>query len=339
MEFRISDFGFNKRPSIRWGISSYLLISIVLITELARAGEPPTKVHRVGVLALVRADRPQLKGLRDGLRRAGYIENEDILLEMPAAKDLDELRVIAKNFCDAKKTVIVTTGTVETRIAQEAKVEVPVIFMPASDPIRAGFVESLAQPGGNITGISWDRGVEIYGKELEIFKQVVPAMERLALLYDGRSKQQLFPKGLTFIRKVAAHLRITLMEKPVKSLGEAERFIASLSRKEADAVFFVSSSLFNDFSKITPLAREKKLPVYSAGNADDGALVSYAPDLYQLGQRAASYVDRIIKGTKPQQLPVEASAKFELVINMLTAREIGLTVAPEVLLRADRLIR
>ena len=330
------DLGWRKHMKL--GVVS-CLIGILITAHAARATEPQKRIHRVGVLTLVRPDRPQLKGLRDGLRKEGYIENRDLLLEMPAARDLDELRVIAKDFCHAKAGVILTTGTMETRIAQEATAEVPVVFMPASDPINAGFVKSLANPGSNITGISWNPGPEIYGKELELFKQAVPGMERLTLLYDGRSKQPLFPRGLMVFRRVAAHLGIKLKEKSVGSLAETEQLIAWVSRKDTDGVFFVSSSLFNDFSKIAPLARVKKLPVYSAGNAEDGVLVSYAPDLYQLGRRAASYVVRILRGGTPQELPVEVSNNYVLVINLATARQIGLDIPPEVLLKANRLIR
>ena len=317
-----------------------LISSAFLLAGSVSPIQAELKTYRVGILALVRPDRPQLRGLTEGLRTAGYIQDENLLLDIASSSaGNNELRVVAQAFCRSGKHVLVTTGNVETQIAYEATKKIPIIFMPASDPLKAGFVKSLAHPATNLTGIAWDRGPETYGKELEVFKEVVRTLKRVTLVYDGRRENSLYPANLVALRRAATYLRITLSERPVETPAQQQKLISSISRKDTDGVFFVSSSLFNDFSTIGPLARERKLPVYSAGNAEDGVLVSYAPSLYQLGQRASWYVARVLKGTRPEQLPVEVSSKFELVINLATAKELGLAIPPEILLKASRLIK
>jgi putative ABC transport system substrate-binding protein len=315
------------------------LVSLLLpLTFPAQAQQP--KVHRVGVLMLIKADRPQLQGLRDGLREGGFVEGQNLTLDTPALRSTEELRSLAKEYIKRKVNVIVTTGNFETKIAKENTQEVPIVFMPAADPITAGFVKSFPRPGTNITGVALMRDLDSYGKQLEIFKEAIPSLGKVVVLYDARSENPLPAKGIGQLKKVAAHLAIELEEKAVFELREARRIVGSLSRNRVDGIFIVCSSLFGgEIAGIINLAIEKRLPLSSCGSTQEGSLISLSLNLYQVGLRAGWYVGQILKGAKPQDLAVEVPLKYELAINLKTANAIGITIPPEVLQRADKVIR
>jgi putative tryptophan/tyrosine transport system substrate-binding protein len=299
-----------------------------------------TKVYHIGVLTLHTEDRPHLQGLRDGLKKAGYVEGKNLVLKIMRARNAEELRSIANEHAKEKMDIVVTTGNVETVVAKAVWI-IPIIFMPAAEPVTAGFVKSVARPGTNITGLSYLGDSQIYGKDLEVFKEVVPNLQRVLTIYD--LEEDVFPAvSLPLVRKVAAQLAIKLVEKPVHSLIQAEQEVAAVSRTNTDGIFFICTSLFSDFKKIAEYSSKKKLPSYvcsSRAVAEDGALLSYRPDLYRIGTRGAWYVDKILKGAKPAELPVEHPMRFELVINLKVAKQIGLTIPPNVLARADRVIK
>ena len=312
----------------------------VLFFALTISAEAHRSEYRVGILMLIKPDRPQLRGLRAGLRDAGYVEGENLTLRMPAVRTPEELRNLAKEMVKQQMDVLVTTGNVETNIAREITQQLPIIFMPASDPISAGFVKSLPRPETNLTGLALIRDVASYGKQLEVFKEVIPSLETLAVLYDARNENPMSLKGLAQVRKVASHLFIGLHERPIHDVGEVDKVVASLSRKSVGGVFVLCSSLFGrDPESIINRAIEKKLPLFSCGWTEQGALVSLGLDFYQIGRRAGWYVDQILKGAKPRELAVESPKKFELAINLKTANAIGIRIAPEVLQRADKIIR
>jgi putative tryptophan/tyrosine transport system substrate-binding protein len=316
-----------------------LLVGLALASvHLAEAQQ--SKVYRIGVLTLHTQDRPHLQGLRDGLKKAGYIEGKNLVLKMMPAKNAEELRSIAKDHAKEKMDVVVATGNVETVVARAVWV-IPIIFMPAGEPFLSGFVKSLARPGINITGVSYLGDSKIYGKDLELFKDVVPNLQRVLVFYD--SGEDLIPyKSLPLVRKVAAQLAITLIEKPVQSVAQAEQEIVAVSKNTTDGIFFVCTSVFSDLKRIAENARKKKIPSYGCSSravAEDGALLSYRPDLYQIGHRGAWYVDEILKGTTPAELPVQHATRFELVINLKTANQIGLTIPPNILAIADKVIK
>jgi putative tryptophan/tyrosine transport system substrate-binding protein len=317
-----------------------LLLGLTLVSVRFAEAQEHARVYRIGVLTLHTHDRPHLQGLRDGLKKAGYIEGKNLLLNMMQATNAEKLRSIAKDHAEEKMDIIVTTGNVETVIAK-AVWSIPIIFMPAGEPVQSGFVKSLAHPGANITGLAYLGDIEIFGKDLEIFRDAVPNLKRVLIFYD--SAEDLIPTvSLPLLRKVAQVLAITLVEKPVQSLAQAEREIAASSRNTTDGVFFICTSLFSDFKKIAAESRKKRIPSYGCSSravAEDGSLLSYRPDLYQIGQRGAWYVDRIFKGAKPGDLPVEQPMKFQLVINLDTAKHIGLTIPPNLPAIADRVIK
>ena len=279
-----------------------LLMSVFLsATAYSSEAEKQNKIYRVGVLMLNRLERPHIKALRDGLEKAGYIEGKNLLLNMEQSKNIERLRSTAKMFVEEKFDVIVANSNIETGIAQQATTEIPIVFMPASAPVRAGFVKSLSQPGTNLTGLTYYTDFRENGKQLEIFKDVVPSLRRVTILIDGGVLQPVDAPSLALVRKVAAHVGIKLLEKSVNSLSEAEQVVSSLSRQGTDGIHVTCTGLFSNLKNIGAISKQKRIPLYGCATAqvtDDGALFTYAPDLHHMGQRAAWYVDRILKGTK-----------------------------------------
>ena len=317
-----------------------LLVGFAIASVHLAKAQQQARVYRIGILTLHTEDRPHLQGLRDGLKKAGYIEGKNLLLNMMQATNVEKLRSIAKGYAEEKMDIIVTTGNVETVVAKEVW-SIPIIFMPAGEPVRSGFVKSLARPGANITGLAYLSDFQIFGKDLEIFRDAVPNLQRVLIFYD--LGEDLIPTvSLPLVRKVAEQLAIKLIEKPVQSIAQAEQEISAASRNITDGIFFICTSLFSDFKQIAEISRRKKFPSYGCSSRaveEDGSLLSYRPDLYQIGQRGAWYVDRILKGASPADLPVEQPMKFELVINLKTAKDIGLTIPPNFLVIADKVIK
>jgi len=299
-----------------------------------------TKAREVGVLMLVKPDRPQLQGLRDELKETGYIDGRNLRLDMRQLRSAEELRSLAKEFVKHNVHVVVTTGNVETEVAKQIIRQLPIVFMPASDPISAGFVKSFARPGTNLTGIALIRDLDSYGKQLEVFKETVPSLSKLAVLYDARANASPYAQGLGQLKKVASRLFIAIDERPIREIWEAEKAVASLSKNTVDGVFVLCSSLFGSGPEaIIARAIERKLPLFSCSWTHQGALVSFALDLYQVGRRGGWYVTRILNGAKPADLPVEVPLRYELTINLKTANAIGLEIPATVLQRADKVIR
>lgn len=318
-----------------------LAIVILALPLLVEAQQQ--KIYRAGVLMIGSSDIPEIKGLRDGIKEAGYVEGKNLILDIPAKETVDELRPIAKAYIDKKFDVIVAIGVTASLIARELTGEIPIVFIGAIDPIASGLVKSVARPETNVTGVARGTDVEIEGKRLELFKEAVPTLRRVAVLYNARGENPGHAKSLALVRKVAPHLGLKLIEKPIKSTADIERALSSVSKANTDGLFVICSSLFRDpFKKMAAVAIQKKLALIGCRSedvAERDALLSYAADSYKLGHRGAWYVDRVLKGTKPQDLPVEAPMFFELVINLKTAKQIGVKIEPDVLVRAQKVIR
>jgi putative ABC transport system substrate-binding protein len=316
-----------------------VLITVTLFTDLTIAQAQQSKVYRVGVIVERGLNPPQIKGLRDGLEEAGYIEGKNLVLDLLQEETYDRLRASVKVYTQQKIDAIIAISSAETAIAKEVTDEIPIVFMPAGFPVQSGFVRSLASPGTNLTGLTFFTDPEEVGKQLEVFKEVVPSLRRVIVLFGGRKENPITAMSLTVVRKVAAHLAIKLTEKPVKSAAEAEGVLSSLPNKNAPGAFLICGPLFKTLKKIASIAIQKRVPLFGCGAtqvAEEMVLLTYAPDLYYIGYRGAWYVDRILKGAKPQDLPVESPTKFELVINLKTAKEIGIAIPPEMLILADR---
>jgi putative ABC transport system substrate-binding protein len=263
-------------------------------------------------------------------------------LSIPSVKTYDELRPIAKDYVEKRADVVVTSGGTATGIAREATKEIPIIFIwGVADPVGEGFVKSLARPETNATGLTSEPGPEIFGKRLELFKEAVPRLRRVTLLYNARGENPEHARRLALLRETAPKLGLTLNEKPAKSVGDVDEMLRTVSRETSDGIFISCSGLFGrSHKRITALAIEKKLPVWGCDQERAiEALLFYNPDRYRNGHRGAWYVDKILKGAKPSDLPVEQPTKFELVINLKTAKQIGLTIPPNMLARADKVIR
>jgi putative ABC transport system substrate-binding protein len=319
------------------------LVAMVLLAFGVTAEAQQGKVYGVGVLVPPgkAEDLPRIRGLRDGLKDAGYIEGKNLELNIPNVKTYDELRPIANRYVERKMDVIVTDGGTATGIAKEATKEIPIIFIwGLPDPVGAGVVKSLARPETNITGLTSNPGPEIQGKRLELFKEAVPTLRRVVLLYNARGENPGQAMSLAVVQEVAPKLGLRLTEKPIRSAGEADEAVLSVSKVSTDGIVIINSGLFDEpCKKIIGIAMQKRLPLTGCGAIELGTLLSYQPDQYRNGNRGAWYVDRILKGVRPQDLPVEAPTKFEFVINLKTAKQIGLTIPPNVLARADKVIK
>ena len=320
-----------------------IVLATVILAPPLLAEAQPQKVYRAGVLMLGSPDIPAMKGLRDGLKELGYVEGKYLLLDIPAKETYDELRPIAKAYIEKKFDVIIAMGATAPLIARDLTQEIPIVFVGSSDPIASGLVKSTARPEANVTGVAAAGDVEMQGKRLEIFKEAVPTLRRVAVLYNARGENPGHANSLALVQKVAPALGLKLIEKPIKSTADIEQALASVSKDNTDGLFIICSSLFRDpIKKVVAVAIQKRLALTGCRGpavTEQGTLLTYASDPYRMGHRGAWYVDRILKGTKPQDLPVEAPTYFELVINLKTAKQIGVTIPPNVLARADKVIK
>jgi putative tryptophan/tyrosine transport system substrate-binding protein len=322
-------------------IHVWLLVTIMLTTVSSAHAQQPAKVPRIGFLYAVSPSSvsDRVEAFRQGLRDLGYVEGKNIVIEWRYAEGkLDRLPALAAELVHLKVDVIVTGGT-STRPAKEATSTIPIVMSNDSDPVGSGFVASLARPGGNITGLS-TLAPEISGKRLELLKEIVPKLSRVAVF--GTSTRPGNAQALRETELAAEAFGVQLQYLDVlgpKDIGTAFR---AASKGRADVLLVLASPVFLvQRTQIADLAIKSRLPaIYDRREfVDDGGLMSYGTNLADLSRRAATYVDKILKGAKPADLPVEQPTKFELVINLKAAKQIGLTIPPNVLVRADKVIK
>jgi putative tryptophan/tyrosine transport system substrate-binding protein len=276
--------------------------------------------------------------LKEGLKARGYEEGINIALDWRNLPDDEAARKTAEEFVHSKVDIIVAFENQTIRATKAATSEIPVVFLHATDPVADGYVKSLARPGGNMTGFVGLR--ELPDKQMELFKEIVPRLHRLLVLADDEDPTT--GRLLTEVKKVSSILKVQVIEQRVSDAPDIERIFGSIKRSDVDGVFIVSPNLQQKFTALTlRLAGEKRLPlaVHTKAWVEKGGLFSYGHDPFSVGREAAVYVDKILKGTKPADLPVQQPTKFEFVINLKTAKQIGLTVPPNVLARADRVVR
>jgi len=322
------------------GLAVILALSITL-GPLAAEGQQTRNVPRIGVLVggSVSSDSARIEAFRQGLRELGYVEGKNIVVEYLYAEGKpDRLRELAAALVRLKVDVIVTAGPAATRSAKEATATIPIVMAQVSDPIGGRFVASLARPGGKITGLS-TMTPEISGKQLEFLKEILPRLSRVAVL--GSPTQPGYAQILRETELAAAALGVQLQ--PLDALGpkDIETSFRAASKDRADAVMVLPSPvLFSQRKQIADLAIKSRLPTISSWPefVADGGLMTYSANINDLFRRAATYVDKILKGARPADLPVEQPTKFELVINLKTAKALGLTIPQSLLVRADQLI-
>jgi putative ABC transport system substrate-binding protein len=317
----------------------FICLPTVLVPALARAQS--AKVPRIGFLALPGAPSPLEDAFLQGLRDLGYIEGQNILIEYRrAAGKVDRLSAMAEELVRLKVDLIAVRATPVVEAAKKATTTIPIVILSSADPAASGFVASLARPGGNITGMS-SMTPELAGKRLELLREVVPKLTRVAFLaYRPDPAHGLFLKEA---QDAARQFGINFQPLVIGAAEEIEGAFSTMIKERAGALIIQPLFVNNlgQGSRIAGLAAKQRLPSISDGIpfSDEGGLMLYGPDQKLLHRRAAIYVDKILKGAKPAELPVEQPTKFELVINLKAAKQIGLTIPPNVLARADRVIK
>jgi putative tryptophan/tyrosine transport system substrate-binding protein len=315
----------------------------LLFALCSSAEAQPRRVYSIGLVSLGSTESAEINGFRDGLKDAGYIEGKNLLLAVGIAKSYAGLRPIVQSYVQKQFDIIVSSGASAPLVAKESTQHIPIVFIGAGDPIQAGLVKSMARPEENITGIARYRDTEIYGKRLEVLKEAVPPLRRVTVLYNARGENPTHLASLRLLQKIAPKLGVTIIEKPIKMSSDVEKAIVEISRDTTDGLFPICATIFRDFNKnLAETASQRKVALSGCSPlvvTDYGALLYYGADNYRMGQRGAWYVGRLLKGAKPQDLPVEVPSDFEMIINLKTAKQIGLTIPPNVLARASKVIR
>jgi putative tryptophan/tyrosine transport system substrate-binding protein len=315
-----------------------------LLPALSGSADAQQPVHlpRVGVLLALpqAAIADRIQAYQEGLRELGYFEGKTILMDYRSADGkFDRLSDLARELVRLKVNVIVTGGPTATRPAKEATTEIPIVMAQDTDPVGNGFVASLARPAGNITGLS-NYHPELSGKQLELLKEIIPRLARVAIV--GNSNEPGNAQALKETEVAARALGLQPYYFDARDAKAIETVLRSASKERADAVLVLSSPIATSHRKeLAEIAAKSRIPaMYQVSESvEAGGLMTYGVSTADLWRRAAIYVDKILKGRKPAELPVEQPTKFELVINLKTAKQIGLAVPQSVLARADKVIK
>ena len=322
-------------------LSILLVIAVMGVGAMAPA-QQPTKIPRIGFLSATSASTipGRIEAFRQGLRELGYVEGKNIIVEWCYAEGkFDRLLALAAELVHLKVDVIVTAGPIATRPAKEATSTIPIVMTNEADPVGTGFVASLARPGGNITGLS-TLAPEISGKQLELLKEIVPKFSRVAVI--GSSAEPGNAQVLKEMELAARALKVQVQNFDILAPKDIETSFRAATRGHPDAILVLQSQIFAlNRAQIIDLAVKSRLPVVYSGRSyvEAGGLMTYSVNLNDLDRRAAAYVDKILKGAKPADLPVEQPTKFEFIINLKAAKQIGLTIPPNVLARADKVFQ
>ena len=326
-------------PLVIQGFALYTtLLSVCIVAE----AQPPTKIFRIGFLGTPprSAISERIEAFRQGLREHGYDDGKNIGIEWRYADGkLDRLPALTAELVHLKTDVIVTAGPQATRRAKQATVTIPIVMGFDNDPVGSGFVASLARPGGNITGLS-SLAPELSGKQMELLKEIVPKLSRMVVLGDSNEPGN--AKALKEVELAAGAVKVQVHYLDVLNLKDIENSFRSASKQRADAILLLPGPVMPTHrTEVINLAAKSRLPAmyFRSDFVEAGGLMTYNVNYNDLFRRSAIYVDKILKGAKAGDLPVEQPKKFELVINLKTAKQIGLTIPPNLLARADRVIR
>ncbi len=321
-----------------------LIVFVVVLLAVAVIAEAqqPAKVPRIGYLVPGSAStsRSSVDGFRQGLRDLGYVEGKNIVIEYRYAEGRDDrVRDLAADLVRLKVDIIVTSSTVAVGAAKELTGTIPIVMTGTGDPVATGLVANLARPGGNVTGLSAVSS-DLSTKQLELVREIVPRIRRVAVLFDPANPVNI--PAWKEMEGVAPGLGLQLLPLEVRGPEEYEPAFGAAARGRADALLVRRDPINQNYqTRIVSLAAQSKLPAMCPLRqyVEVGGLVSYGVSTVDLSRRAAMYVDKILKGAKPADLPIEQPMKFEMVINLKAAKQIGLTIPPNVLVRADRVIK
>jgi putative ABC transport system substrate-binding protein len=315
-------------------LSILLVVVLLFVAAIAEAQQEPKKVPRIGFLAGYGMD---IDIFRQGLEKLGYIDGQNIHIEYRFAEGQPDRELeLARELATLKVDVIVTSSTSRTRAAKQATRIIPIVFLGVGDPVGNGLVESLARPGGNVTGLS-SLSEDLTGKRLEIIKEAFPKVTRAAILSGGITESSLMAA-----EAAAKTLAVQVQPLTIRDANELEGAFETVIRRKAQAILFSGGQLLNgNRRQVLELAAKTRLPTmyWRSEFVVAGGLMSYATDNADFRRRAAVYVDKILKGAKAGELPVEQPTKFEFIVNLKTAKQLGLVLPPNVLARADKVIK
>jgi putative tryptophan/tyrosine transport system substrate-binding protein len=330
---------FSCRCRWQWYVALVvLLVSSGLLTGDVGA-EERTQPIKIGVLTASWGPTPQTVGLRDGLLELGYKKDEQFVLGVRFTQgNLTALPAAARELVQYGVDIIFASEEGPAKAAQMATSRIPIVFAGASDPVGLGLVQSFAHPGSNIMGVT-GLYLELSPKRLELFHEIIPSLKRVLFLYDAADAAAVAEAKV--YRDAAHRLGMVLVEQAVRTEAEAQATLAQTSKGEVDGILVTRQASFNIPGFVLEAASQQAIPtmVDAPFWVERGGLAGYGPDMYASGRQAARLVDKILKGVKPAEIPVEVTPKVEFVINLKVAKALGLTVAPEVLYRADRIIR
>ncbi len=319
----------------------FLVVSLAILASTTPApAQQAEKVYRVGLLSpgSARTHGGRLESLRQGMRDAGYVEGRDIFIEARwASGKRSQLSALAVDLVRKKADVIVVIGIAAARAAKKASETIPIVVALGTDLVGSGLVKSLAKPGGNVTGLQ-TLSLELSAKRLELLKNAIPKLSRVAILFNP-VKSAL--EGVKHAKIAASGLKINIQAVPVKARQEIEPAFKMITKEHAEALILIVSR-FVDVHRmqLIELAKKFKIPAmcWRPEMARAGCLMSYGADRFDMVRRAATYVDKILKGANPADLPVALPTKYDLVVNLKTAKALGITLPPSILLRADKVI-
>ena len=313
-----------------------------LSAPLAADTQPTGKVYRIGYLGMGSAtvSPPFVEAFREGLRELGLVEGQNIVIDYRFAEGrFDRLPELAAELVLLRVDVIMAGPTPPAMAAKNATGTIPIVMAGVGDPVEQGLIASLARPGGNITGVSFSVGMDIFGKDLELLREAVPKLRRVAILSNPANPSHAL--AITNVKAAAGSFGVQLQLLEAREPNEFDGAFAAMAKERVDALLVLPDGMFLlHRARLADLAKKNRVPSMHGVReyVDAGGLMSYGPSTVTAWRRAASFVDRILKGAKPADLPVEQPTKFELVINLKTAKTLGLTIPPSLLARADEVI-
>ena len=335
----IDAFEIKLKSALR-NFKSAILLSAMLLALCSSAAAQQAKVYRVGVIHQGGPYKAVVDGLRDGLRQLGYEEGKQIVLEIRDTKSDPKLvEEAAKTFEQERVNLIYVVTTSAATPVKNVTSKSPIVFAVGSDPVGSGLVQSFGKPGGRLTGVQYS-STDLTGKRLEILKEMLPKLSRVVIIYNPNNRMSV--EAATLAREAARQFGVQLVERQATSVEELRQRVGALKAKEVDAYFYISDAMvLSQAQLVIDMAMSKKLPTMFSEQSlvAMGGLASYGQNFHETGRLSAKYVQKVLTGAPPGDLRVEIVDKFELVINLKTAKQIGLTIPPNVLARADRVIR